>query len=49
MFLRSFDIMAASTIHHPEGTLIYVTDSRELYMREQDGVREVLVIVYSIL
>jgi len=45
MVLRSFDAMAASTIQHPEGTLIYVTDKKELFMREEDGVRKVLVIV----
>ncbi len=38
--------MAATTIRYPEGTLIYVKDNRELYMRVHDGIREVMVIVY---
>lgn len=46
MVLRSVDTMAATTIRYPEGTLIYVKDNRELYMRVHDGIREVMVIVY---
>lgn len=37
--------MAPTTRQHREGTLIYDKENRELYMRVDDGVRQVMVFI----
>lgn len=43
LILRTLNTMPATTRQHREGTLIYVKENRELYMRIDDGVRQVMV------
>lgn len=41
--LRSYDAMTATARRHPEGSLVYVIDQTDLYLRVRDGVRQVYV------
>uniref|UniRef100_A0AAV2KF70 Collagen type XV/XVIII trimerization domain-containing protein n=1 Tax=Knipowitschia caucasica TaxID=637954 RepID=A0AAV2KF70_KNICA len=41
--LRSYDTMRATARGHPEGSLVYVLDQTDLYLRVRDGVRQVQV------
>lgn len=43
MVFKSYDIMAATARRQPEGSLVYVTDQTDLYVRVRDGVRQVQV------
>lgn len=45
LILRTFDAVAPTTRQHREGTLIYVKENRELYMRVDDGIRQVMVFI----
>lgn len=38
---RSYDTMAATARRQPEGSLVYVIDQTDLYVRVRDGVRQV--------
>lgn len=44
--LRSYDAMTATARRHPEGSLVYVIDQTDLYLRVRDGVRQVYVSVH---
>lgn len=41
--LRSYGTMAATARRHPEGSLVYVIEQTDLYLRVRDGVRQVHV------
>ncbi|XP_015225029.1 PREDICTED: collagen alpha-1(XVIII) chain-like, partial [Cyprinodon variegatus] len=43
MVLRSYDIMIATARQQPEGSLIYILDKADLYLRVRDGIRQVLL------
>lgn len=45
--LRSYETMAATARRHPEGSLVYIIDRTDLYIRVQDGVRQVQVQLLS--
>lgn len=40
---RTYDTMAATARRHPEGSLVYVIDQTDLYLRVREGVRQVYV------
>lgn len=40
---RTYDTMAAGARRHAEGSLVYVLDQTDLYLRVRDGVRQVYV------
>lgn len=40
---RTYETMAATARRHPEGSLVYVLDQTDLYLRVRDGVRQVHV------
>lgn len=40
---RTYDTMAATARRHPEGSLAYVIDQTDLYLRVREGVRQVYV------
>lgn len=44
--LRSYDAMTATARRHPEGSLVYVIDQTDLYLRVRDGVRQVYVNIH---
>lgn len=46
MVFKSYDIMATTARRQPEGSLVYVTDQTDLYVRVRDGVRQVQVIFF---
>ncbi|KAI3366145.1 hypothetical protein L3Q82_009967, partial [Scortum barcoo] len=39
--LRSYDTMTATARRQPEGSLVYILDQTDLYLRVRDGVRQV--------
>uniref|UniRef100_A0A3P8V8L8 Collagenase NC10/endostatin domain-containing protein n=1 Tax=Cynoglossus semilaevis TaxID=244447 RepID=A0A3P8V8L8_CYNSE len=39
--LRSYDIMTATARRQPEGSLVYILDQTDLYLRVRDGIRQV--------
>ncbi len=41
--LRSYDTMTATARRQPEGSLVYVIEQTDLYLRVRDGVRQVHV------
>lgn len=41
--LRSYDVMTATARRQPEGSLVYIIDRTDLYLRVRDGVRQVQV------
>ena len=41
--LRSYDLMMATARRQAEGTLIYIVDKTDLYIRVREGFRQVLV------
>lgn len=41
--MRSYDIMIATARREPEGSLIYILDKADLYLRVRDGLRQVLL------
>lgn len=41
--LRSYDIMTATARRQPEGSLVYILDQTDLYLRVRDGIRQVQV------
>lgn len=41
--LRSYDTMIATARRQAEGSLIYIIDKADLYLRVRDGVRQVMV------
>uniref|UniRef100_A0A3Q3KS78 Collagenase NC10/endostatin domain-containing protein n=1 Tax=Monopterus albus TaxID=43700 RepID=A0A3Q3KS78_MONAL len=41
--LRSYDTMFATAKHQPEGSLIYIIDKADLYLRVHNGLRQVMV------
>uniref|UniRef100_A0A3Q2GRG5 Collagenase NC10/endostatin domain-containing protein n=1 Tax=Cyprinodon variegatus TaxID=28743 RepID=A0A3Q2GRG5_CYPVA len=43
MVFGSYDTMAATARSQPEGSLVYVVDQTDLYVRVRDGVRQVQV------
>lgn len=45
--LRSYDTMASASRNQPEGTLVYITDNTDLYIRVREGCRKVLVSSHS--
>lgn len=45
--LSSYDTMAATARRHPEGSLVYIIEQTDLYLRVRDGVRQVHVIIFS--
>uniref|UniRef100_H2L8W1 Collagenase NC10/endostatin domain-containing protein n=1 Tax=Oryzias latipes TaxID=8090 RepID=H2L8W1_ORYLA len=44
-----YETMAATARRHPEGSLVYIIDRTDLYIRVQDGVRQVQVQLLSFL
>lgn len=44
--LRSYDTMTATARRQPEGSLVYILDQTDLYLRVRDGLRQVQVGVY---
>ena len=51
MVLRSYDTMAATARSQAEGTLVYVQEQTDFYLRVRDGVRQVqvlyIIIIYN--
>uniref|UniRef100_A0A8C6UC14 Collagenase NC10/endostatin domain-containing protein n=1 Tax=Neogobius melanostomus TaxID=47308 RepID=A0A8C6UC14_9GOBI len=47
--LRSYDTMRATARGQPEGSLVYVLDQTDLYLRVRDGVRQVQVPLITML
>lgn len=47
--LRSYDIMIATARRQPEGSLIYVVDKADLYLRVRYGLRQVMVAIHFFL
>lgn len=47
--LRSYDTMIATARRQSEGTLIYIVDKTDLYIRVRDGFKQVLVQSYIFL
>lgn len=45
--LRSYDIMIATARRQPEGSLVYIIDKADLYLRVRDGLRQVLLGEYT--
>ncbi|XP_058475540.1 collagen type XVIII alpha 1 chain a isoform X2 [Solea solea] len=45
--LRSYDTMIASARRQSEGSLIYIIDKADLYLRVRDGLRQVMLGVYQ--
>lgn len=43
--LRSYDTMIATARRQEEGSLIYIIDRADLYLRVRDGVRQVMVLL----
>lgn len=41
--LRSYETMTATARRQPEGSLVYILDQTDLYLRVRDGVRQVQV------
>lgn len=41
--LRSYDTMIATARRQAEGSLIYILDKADLYLRVRDGIRQVMV------
>lgn len=41
--LRSYDTMLATARRQTEGSLIYIIDKADLYLRVRDGLRQVMV------
>lgn len=41
--LRSYDTMIATARRQPEGSLIYIIDKADLYLRVGNGLRQVMV------
>lgn len=41
--LRSYDTMIATGRRQAEGSLIYIIDKADLYLRVRDGLRQVMV------
>lgn len=46
--MRSYDVLLATAPGQPEGTLIYIVDKSDLYIRVRDGIRQVMVRVSKI-
>lgn len=44
--LRSYDTMVVTARRHPEGSLVYIIEQTDLYLRVRDGVRQVHVIIF---
>lgn len=43
--LRSYDTMIATARRQPEGSLIYIIDKADLYLRVRNGLRQVMVAI----
>jgi len=44
--LRSYETMTATARRQPEGSLVYIIDQTDLYLRVREGVRQVQVIFF---
>lgn len=47
--LRSYDVMIATARRQAEGSLIYIIDKADLYLRVRDGLRQVMVQYFTLL
>lgn len=47
--MRSYDVMIATARRQAEGSLIYIIDKADLYLRVRDGLRQVMVQYFTLL